>query len=88
MREIQMYRRAVALILSGVLASTSAAAQDLPVFDGSQFGQVVIRDNQSVLGKIRNEAQIGQMNIEFISNYSASSPFARMGRAVDRKSVV
>ncbi len=83
-----MYRRAVALILSGVLASTSAAAQDLPVFDGSQFGQVVIRDNQSVLGKIRNEAQIGQMNIEFISNYSASSPFARMGRAVGKLDIL
>ena len=79
-------RRLFALVLS--LAAGSAAAQDLPVFDGSDFGKVVISSKQSALGKIRNEAMIGAQNIEFISNYSATSPFARLGRAVGKLDIL
>ena len=70
------------------LFATQIAAQDLPVFDGSHFGKVVVTDNQSALGRIRNEALIGAQNIEFISNYSANSPFAQLGRAVGKLDIL
>ena len=77
------------LSITTVLAmSSTASAQELPIFDGSHFGKVVITDNQSGQGRIRNEALIGAQNIEFISNYSTSSPFAQLGRAVGKLDIL
>ncbi|WP_167647717.1 PDZ domain-containing protein [Mameliella alba] len=75
-----------ALVL--ILAAGETTAQDLPVFDGADFGKVVIDSKQSAPGTIRNEAMIGAQGIEFISNYSANSPFARLGRAVAKLDIL
>ncbi len=81
------FRTALAISVC-MFAAIQAGAQDLPVFDGSHFGKVVITDNQSALGRIRNEALIGAQNIEFISNYSPNSPFAQLGRAVGKLDIL
>ncbi|SNS94683.1 trypsin-like peptidase domain-containing protein [Antarctobacter heliothermus] len=62
--------------------STAAQAQDLMLFPAETFGQVVAPRNESMLGDIQLEAQVGAYNNEFISNYGPNSIFARTGRAV------
>ncbi|WP_164932929.1 trypsin-like peptidase domain-containing protein [Tropicibacter alexandrii] len=75
--------------MSGLLLLAQAApAQDLLMFDASTFGNAVLSRNQSALAGAELEAQIGDYNNEFISNYGATSVFARTGRPVGRLDIL
>jgi V8-like Glu-specific endopeptidase len=80
--------RNILLTLPLMLFAQSAPAQDLLMFDISTFGDVVLSQTQSGISDIRLEAQIGDYNNEFISNYGATSIFARTGKAVGRLDVL
>src|SRR6056297_493211 len=77
---------ALSLVLLG--SASVAAAQDLLMFDTSSFGRVVLSQSQSAISDVRLEAQIGDYNNEFISNYGATSIFARTGKAVGRLDIL
>lgn len=68
--------------------ASAASAQDLLMFDMSTFGDAVLSQTQSAISDVRLEAQIGDYNNEFISNYGATSIFARTGKAVGRLDVL
>ncbi|CUH80727.1 trypsin-like peptidase domain-containing protein [Tropicibacter naphthalenivorans] len=81
-------KRAAMILAGGMALAQGAQAQDLLMFDASTFGNTVLSRNQSALPGAEFEAQIGDYNNEFVSNYGATSVFARTGRPIGRLDIL
>jgi hypothetical protein len=75
---------AVSLI---ALASTTQA-QDLPIYDASQFGKVIVTAQQSTLSGQQFEALTGDGNLELMASYNPQSRIAILGKAVGKLDIL
>ncbi|MBV6638269.1 MAG: trypsin-like peptidase domain-containing protein, partial [Mameliella sp.] len=76
------------ILTFGILACPLAAQEPPALFDRSSFGQVVLKRPQALLGDASFELSVGAYNNEPITNYSARSIFADMGRSVGRLDIL
>lgn len=67
---------------------SAVPVQSLLMVDPDTFGRAVWSRNQTALHRADLKARIGSGSNEFLSNYGASSAFARTGRAVGRLDIL
>ena len=75
-------------LASALVGAPAQAQQDIVGFDRDSFGSVVLNRTQSAIPGIEFEAAFGDYNNDPISNYSETSIFAQMGRAVGRLDIL
>lgn len=80
-----MFKRLLATLS---LVTAPALAQDMPLYDASQFGQIVVSHRQSGLSQPQYEALIGNSSLELMSDINPGSAIGQLGRAVGKLDIL